>query len=258
MEPLVSPPLAGRMYRSSRRIRLSDRARDGRLRLDAVARYLQDVAGDDVEETGWGAPEHLWVMRHLRIDVVAPPVEDERVELVTWSSGRATVAAGRRMSLAGDRGGRVEVDSVWVHLGPDARPARIDDFGVYAETAGERVVSTKLELQEPAAVARRTRWPLRVSDIDLLGHVNNAAYWQAVEECLRGAPLDSGLPFRAWLDHRHAIDLEDEVELVEDAGDGRLAIAFSVGRVTKAVARVEQTRLLTVSRGRGAPRAAIP
>jgi len=95
LEPLVPLPAAGRVFRSSRRIRLSDRDASGRLRLDAVARYLQDVASDDVDETGWGAPDHLWVMRHLRIEVVKAPAEDDRVELATWSSGSAPLAAGR-------------------------------------------------------------------------------------------------------------------------------------------------------------------
>lgn len=239
MEPLVPVPERARVFRSGRRIGLSDRAADGRLRLDAVARYLQDVASDDVDETGWGAPEHLWVVRHLRVDVVVPPLEDDRVELATWSSGAGAVAAGRRLSLAGDRGGRVELDSVWIHLGRDARPARIEGFGVYAEAAGDRVVSTKLELPEPPSDATRRRWPLRVTDVDRLGHVNNAAYWHAVEELLAEGAPDPRRPFRAMLDHRHAIDLGDEVELATHSVDDGLAIAFVVGGRASAVARVE-------------------
>ena len=239
LEPLVPLPSAGRTFRSSRRIRLADRDAGGRLRLDAIARYLQDVASDDVDETGWGAPDHLWVMRHLRIEVVAPPVDDDRVELATWSSGAGTLAASRRMSLAGDRGGRVEIDSVWIHLDADARPARIENFGLYAESAGGRVVSTRLELAEPFEDATRTRWQLRATDVDLLVHVNNAAYWHAVEERLaRGGP-DPRRPLRARLDHRHPLDLGDDVELVEVAGEERLALAFSVGDDVKAVAVVE-------------------
>jgi len=241
MEPLVQRPSVGKVFSSSRRIRLSDRAEDGRLRLDAVARYLQDVAMDDVDETGWDSPEHLWVMRHIRIEVVTPPVDDDRVELTTWCSGTASVAAGRRMSLVGDRGGSIEVDSVWVHLGPDARPSRLVGFDVYADAADGRVVSTKLELAGPPEDARRTRWTLRLTDIDLLGHVNNAAYWHAVEELLSEHGPDPRRPLRARLEHRHAIDLEDDVELVADPrGDG-LAVAFTVGDVARAVASVEQT-----------------
>ena len=236
---LVSPPAAGRTFRTSRRIRLADRAADGRLRLDAVARYLQDLASDDVDETGWGAPDHLWVLRHLHVEVVVPPFDDDRVELVTWSSGRAALAAARRMSLVGDRGGRVELDSVWVHLGADARPARIEGFGPYAQSAGDRVASTRLDLPEPPPEARRAPWPLRVTDVDVLGHVNNAAYWHAVEQCLASTPLDARRPHRARLDHRHPIDLDDDVELAAVVEDGRLGVAFVVDGSARAVAVVE-------------------
>ncbi|MBA3433954.1 MAG: hypothetical protein H0U08_07660 [Actinobacteria bacterium] len=239
MDPLVPSPSTGRVFGSSRRIRLSDRAEDGRLRLDSVARYLQDLAMDDVDETGWGSPDHLWVMRHIRIEVVVPPVEDDRVELTTWCSGTASLAAGR-MSLVGDRGGSVELDSVWVHLGPDARPSRLAGFDVYAEAADGRVVSTKLELAGPPEDARRTRWTLRLTDIDLLGHVNNAVYWHAVEELLSDHGPDPRRPLRARLEHRHAIDLDDDVELMADSSDEWLAVAFAVGGVARAVASVER------------------
>jgi acyl-ACP thioesterase len=240
VEELVPAPLEGRTFRGTRRVRLSDRDVQGRLRLDAVARYLQDLAGDDVDETGWGAPDHLWVLRRVRIDVVAPLIGDREVELVTWCSGTAAIAAGRRMSLTGDRSGRIEVDSVWIHLGPDAKPARIEGFDVYAQAAGSRVVSTRLELPEPPSNRERIQWPLRMSDIDLLGHVNNAAYWKAVEQCLLQADLDLRRPARALLDYRHAIDLDDHVELVTFSDGQGFAVAFATGDVLKAVAWVEE------------------
>lgn len=239
MEPLVPPPRAGRSYRSGCRIRLADRDAGGRLRLDAIARYLQDAATDDVDETGWGAPDHLWVVRSMRIDVVVPLVEDDRVELLTWCSGTAAVAAGRRLSLAGDRGGRVEVDSVWIHLDPEARPARIELFDVYAESASGRQVSTRLQLPEPSPTSR-TSWPLRVADLDLMGHVNNAVHWQAVEQILGRSPLGDRGPLRARLDYRHPLDLEDDVELALEEGGDALVVGFEVEGVTRAVARVER------------------
>jgi len=144
------------------------------------------------------------------------------------------------MSLTGDRGGSVELDSVWIHLGPDARPARIEGFGVYAEATGGRAVSTRLELPDPPPGGERTRWPLRTTDIDLLGHLNNAVYWQAVEDTLSRSGPDLRRPLRALLGHRHPIDLDEEVELVEFSDNGRFAVAFVAGDVVKAVAGVEQ------------------
>jgi acyl-ACP thioesterase len=240
MEPLVSPPATGRTYRTSRRIRLSDTTADGRLRLDAVARYLQDAATDDVEETGWGAPEHLWVIRSIRVDVLVPFLDDREVEVLTWGSSFAALAAGRRWSLDGDAGGSIEVDSAWIHLGPDARPARIGEgFDQYREAAGDRVTSTRLTLAEPPASSARTPWPLRVTDVDRMGHVNNAAYWFAVEHVLAGREPDLGRPLRARLDYRHPIDLGEGVELLESSEDGCVDLGFTVGDIVRAVARVE-------------------
>lgn len=239
MQPLVPPPATGRTYGSTRRIRLDDRDPSGRLRLDAIARYLQDAATDDVDETGWGAPDHLWVVRHMRIDVVKPPVADDRVELLTWCSGTASLAAGRRLSLTGDRGGRVEADSVWIHLGPDSRPARIEGFGVYeASTAGRRV-TTKLGLAMSAVEGAPRSWPLRLADLDLMGHVNNAVYWQAVEQVLPEAGPDPSGPLRARLDYRHPIDLGDEVELAIASNGAVLSVGYYAGGLVKAVAQVD-------------------
>jgi acyl-ACP thioesterase len=239
VHPLVPNPLKGRVFSSSRHVRLSDMDARGRVRLDAVARYLQDAAIDDVDETGWGAPDHLWVLRSIRIDVLQPLLEDREVSLETWCCSSAVLAAGRRWSLTGDRGGAVEVDSVWIHLGPDARPARLDGFGIYAESAAGRTASTRLELQSPAAGLPRHTWQLRTSDVDLAGHVNNAVYWQAVEQLQELSGPDQRAPFRARLDYRHPLDLGDRVELVFAAREGRLEAGFLVGEVAKAVARVE-------------------
>src|SRR5262245_40889045 len=165
MESLVPIPSQGRTFAESRRVRLTDMDARGRLRLDAVARFLQEVAIDDVDETGWGAPEHLWFVRGMRIDVLEPFLADRTVELVTWCSGLATMAAGRRWSLTGDRGGRIEVDSVWIHLDAEQRPARVVDFQPYAETAGGRRVSARPQLADPPTDGPGAPWPLRAADV---------------------------------------------------------------------------------------------
>src|SRR5581483_5070551 len=110
-----------------------------------------------VQETGWGMPDHLWFVRRVQLDVVHPFLADREVVLTTWCSGVAALAAGRRWSVEGDAGGRIEVDSVWIHLDGAGAPARIQDFGPYAEAAGDRRVSTRFELSVPATGGTRSR-----------------------------------------------------------------------------------------------------
>jgi acyl-ACP thioesterase len=211
----------------------------GRVRLDAVARFLQDAAIDDVGETGWGIPEHLWVIRKIRVDVIAPPLRDRAFEIATWCSGVAAIAAGRRWSVRGDAGGHLEIDSVWIHLGPDQRPARIGDFGPYGLAAAGRPVSTKLGLPDPPPDAGRVPWVLRSTDLDANGHVNNAVYWQAVEDWCAREGIGVSSPHRADLDYRDPIDLDDRVELATFTAPalGR-CIAFLAADRVRAVAAV--------------------
>ena len=236
MVNLIRVPASGRTFAERRRVRLTDMDREGRTRFDAVARFLQEVASDDVQETGWGTPDHLWFVRRMRIEVLEPLLRDEEVEIVTWCSGLAPLAAGRRWSLTGDRGGRIEVDSVWIHLDAQQRPARIGHFDAYAEAAGGRRVSSRLELADPSAAASRSPWPLRASDIDLHGHVNNTVYWQALEHLLHEHGPDPRRPLSAVLEFREPLDLGDEVELAVAPRDDGFDVGFLAGGKVKAVA----------------------
>lgn len=239
LDTSIMLPTEGRAYTARRRVRLSDMDAAGRLRLDAVARFLQDAAIDDVQGTGWGTPEHLWVVRRIQIDVVAALLHDREVEITTWCSGVAAIAAGRRWSVVGDAGGLAEIDSVWIHLGPDQRPARIGDFGPYGLAGGGRTISTRLVLPGPPGEALRRPWALRSTDLDAHGHVNNAVYWQAVEDWLAREGVSPTEPHRALLDYRDPVDLGDEVELVSFAdADDRRCLAFVVGGRVRAVASV--------------------
>jgi acyl-ACP thioesterase len=216
-----------RRFRSSRTIGLSDVDASGRLRLDAASQYLQDIASDDTMDAGWAPDSHFWVVRKTELEVVTPFRDDHAVEIETWASGVAAAAASRRYTLRGARGGHIEAESVWIHLDAELRPLRLGErfLSVYGESAaaGPRP-STRLTLPAPAAAPSR-EWPLRVTDIDRLGHVNNAAYYEPLEEVWAGR-LDGRM--RVMLEYRQPIDLGERVEIAEDGDAVWLVVADEV------------------------------
>jgi acyl-ACP thioesterase len=226
--------LTARRFSASRPIRLSDTDAGGRLRLDAVARYLQDVAADDVADAGWSPDEHIWVVRRTALDLIQPFLEDTTVELTTWCAGIAAAAAARRTTLCGDRGGRIEAEMIWIHLGRDLQPERLGErfLAVYGESAAGRKASTRLGLRGPAHADSRVSWHVRMTDIDRLGHMNNAAYWAAVEQRWRHR-FDA--PAHVVLEYRKSID-ENEAVVVAQSGDSLWLTVADEVRAAAAIA----------------------
>lgn len=245
---LVPEPEAGRVYRSQRKIRLADVGVDGRLRLDAMARYMQDVATDDVADADADDETLTWVVRRTVIEVASPFGADRAASLSTWASGSGSHWAARRTSIAGDGGGRAEAESLWVLIDrKSSRLARLPAAfaDLYGPSTRGRRVSAKLELApEPAGNAGRLAWPLRAADIDTLGHANNAVYWAAIETVLAMAPNGTGAPpverMRGVLEYRRPVDLASELVLAISADPPEMNVWFVDGGETAAVAAVRR------------------
>jgi acyl-ACP thioesterase len=202
---IIAPPAEGRVFREARRAALGDCAPSGRMRLDAIARWLQDVAYDDVDDAGV-ADHAVWVVRRARLRIARFPRFGERAELATFCSGVGPAWAERRTSITrnGAEQSDVEAVSLWVHLDPQTwhpSPLTEREMEVYGATAGERRVSQRLRHPAPREVERRWDWTFRGSEADIAQHVNNAAYWAVLEEELLGGPepgsLDAEMEFRA-------------------------------------------------------------
>jgi acyl-ACP thioesterase len=243
-EALVAEPATGRVFRGEAEVRLGDVDPDGRLRLDACARYLQDVSNDDTRDAAL-ADDGSWVVRRTVVDVLAPLRFHERVSLATWCGGTGSRWAERRVSVAGSRGGRVETASLWVYVDlATFLPRRLgaDFLALYGEAAGGRTVPSKLLLPPPDDDAVTARpWPLRRTDLDLLGHVNNAAYWCALEELVGDRPELLAGPHRAVVEFARQLDAGMAVELRWRDRPGSLDAWLSVEGTVHAALHLQRT-----------------
>jgi hypothetical protein len=74
------------------------------------------------------------------------------------------------------------------------------ELALYAPSAGGRAVKARLRHPGPPEGAAGTPWEFRATELDLVGHVNNTAYWAPLEhELLTGpepAALDAEIEFR--------------------------------------------------------------
>lgn len=238
-------PGVGRVFRAARRVRLGDVTPRGRLRLDACVRYLQDIAHDDAREAAY-ADRDGWVVRRTAVRVHKFPVFQEPLSLQTWCGGLGSHWAERCTLIEGERGGRIEAAAVWVHVNlATMAPAKLaaDFLAVAAESAGARKAGARVLLRDrPSPDELRHPWPLRFSDMDALGHMNNAAYWEAVEEWL-GAHRDMRAPLDVVLEHLAPVHPEHEVAtVVRETADHTMIWHESAGDVVAAT-QVRRTPL---------------
>ena len=239
---LIGPPAAGRVFQQSAWGGFADCAPSGRVRLDGLARWLQDVAYADVEDAGL-AELAVWVVRRTRIRVDRFPRFAEPYQVATFCSGLGRMWAERRTTIRrpGEAQPDVETVSLWVHLDPENwRPAPFTEreAALYGTAAADRRVSARLRHPAPAAEGPRWTWSFRTTELDIAGHVNNAAYWQPLEEELLRGPepraIDVELEYRVPSQPGEMRVVNDGSPLGEGArrwildGQGETSASFSV------------------------------
>jgi acyl-ACP thioesterase len=200
--PFTPEPPDGRVYEGTQLVRSTDVRPGGRLRFDALARALQEVAIDDVRDTGWPAP-YIWLLRRCAVTVHGYPRFGDELTLRTFCSATGPRWAQRTTTVAGPGGPLIQSVAIWAAVDRANRqpvPLGEDFFRYYGEATQGRKVSARLSLPKPPdpGAGDGRPWPLRAADIDTAGHANNAIAWAAAEDVL--ATLD-WLPAQAEVEY---------------------------------------------------------
>jgi acyl-ACP thioesterase len=211
-------PASGRVYTGRRIVRSTDVTPAGRLRLDALARYLQTVAEEDLADSGLLAPA-VWLVRRCTLAIRELPAMGERITLRTFCSGTGPRWAERTTTLCGTAGDLLQATAVWAAVSPESGtpiPPGPEFEKVYGESAQGRRVSARLSHRRPDGTEASRPWPLRAADFDTAGHVNNAIAWAATEDLLAGL---GWLPATAEMEYQREILPGCEPRLAVSGGD---------------------------------------
>ena len=138
------------------------------------------------------------------------PALGEIVTLTTWCAGTGPAWAERRTDLAIEGKLMVEAVALWVPLDPSGRPMRLGEgfYAVYGEAVAGRKVSGRVPAAPPVpAEARVHPWPIRRTDLDVVGHVNNAAVWAALTEVVGESVASAALTHHGPVESGQAVTL---------------------------------------------------
>ncbi|GAB3235481.1 acyl-[acyl-carrier-protein] thioesterase [Mycolicibacterium hippocampi] len=238
-------------------LRVADVDRTGRLKFDAATRHIQDIGSDQLREMGFEETHPLWIVRRTMIDLIEPIVFKDTLRLRRWCSGTSNRWCEMRVRIDGRRGGLMESEAFWININRETQgPARIaDDFieGLQRTTDVDRLrwkAYLKAGSREDAEHVRE--YPVRVSDIDIFDHMNNAVYWSVIEDYLFSQPELLAAPLRVTIEHDLPVALGDKLEIIQhtypagstdrfgpDLVDRAVTtLTYAVGEETKAVASI--------------------
>lgn len=235
------PPPGAPVYETSWLIRTGDIDSDQRLRLDGVARYLQDIGYDNLVAFGFYDTHPIWMVRRTVIDIVRPVVWPDRVVLRRWCSALSSRWLSMRVQIAGASRGLIETEAFWINMNAQTgTPSRISDD--YLALVTPSVTDTRLrwrrQLDDVPAGTSSHEFALRRADIDPFGHLNNAVYLQALDNELGDRPDLLNGPSRTVIEYLAPIRTKDVVQVAVSESTTSLWASLTVGDDYRAHARI--------------------
>ena len=236
-------PESGYVYRTAWRVATGDIGGDLQLRLDSVARYIQEVGAENLVDAGEAEEHPHWLVQRTVVDVIEPITFPNDVSFSRWCSALSSRWCTMRVDLVGSDGGRIETEGFWIAINAKTlTPQRVTDTLIerFASTTTVHRLKWQPWLQDPVEPGEAMPFTLRRTDIDLFEHVTNTAYWHAIHEVVALVPEVCTPPYRAVVEYRRPIKYGEDVTVRWLHGAGtdprEVHIALTVGDEVRAAA----------------------
>jgi acyl-ACP thioesterase len=239
LKPLAAMPDTGYVYRTSWPVATGDIDDELHLRLDGVARYIQEVGAENLADTGEAEAHPHWIVNRTVIDVIEPIKWPSDVTFSRWCSALSLRWCTMRVDLVGSEGGRIETEGFWIAINADTlTPSRVSDTLTekFASTTTEHRLKWRKWLDDPDVVDTVTPFALRRTDIDFFQHVTNAAYWHAIHEVIAEHRDVCTAPYRAVVEYRKPIRFGEAVTIQSKRSGDEVHVALAVGDDVRAAA----------------------
>ncbi len=157
-----------------------------RLKPVSFMNYAQEMANRHASVLGFGYDDLIgsrtaWVLARMYIRFIDLPLWRNDVTLTTWHKGLNRLFFLRDFRMTDPQGNvRVEATTSWIVLNLDTRrlvrdPKLMDEGTKCSENAVEQPAD-KVQLPKDAQMEFVMEHTVSYSDVDLLGHTNNAMY----------------------------------------------------------------------------------
>lgn len=190
------------------------------LRSSVLLRFLQEVAGEQVTELGWGREVLLkkniiWVIGKTHVEIARLPVFGEDIDVKTWPNKTKLFLYPRSVEALTPEGETLfKASTIWTLVDFSSRKfADTSALGMdlgYLETGTE--VSCPSTLRFPDLDQKATLTP-GFRDIDVNGHVNNTIYLDLVEDLIPHDFILSHSPKTIDIQYKKEIRLGESVEV---------------------------------------------
>lgn len=185
---------------------------DGKLALFSLFDYLQDIASEHAVKLGYGREDlikqnHFWVLSRIYAVITEMPAWEDTLTIKTWPRGIDKLFAIRDYTVRfSDGRPAAAATSSWLIIDQTTRKiqrpeARLTTFNSGKEI--ERSLDRNSEKINPALPGSRQTpvFSVRVSDLDVNLHTNNARYLKWVSDSYDLGFIMNHVPYSAEINY---------------------------------------------------------
>jgi medium-chain acyl-[acyl-carrier-protein] hydrolase len=187
---------------------------DGRLNLYSLFDYFQDIASDHAVKLGYGRDElmkknNFWVLSRIYSEISTWPLWGETIIIRTWPRGTERLFALRDFEVRDADGKTIaRATSSWLIVDMETRRIRKPDSELSKYntmlSVDKALPRNAIKLEPADSNGRRSQqFSVRISDLDINLHTNNARYLKWVTDSydldftLNNVPLSAEINYLA-------------------------------------------------------------